>query len=172
MPGYLDEFLRFWSSQPQVNRVWFSLFTPQRGATDAEILPPAQRAAVIAELRTLRVKYPVLELPEAAIRELESPPSSPESCIFARTTTTISADLRTRITPCQFGGDPDCTQCGCIASMALAAVGNHRVAGRLTAGHLFMVSDQVGKRWNQVRQYLSRRSAGQDGPLPFKILQP
>src|ERR1700691_5558673 len=31
--GYLDEFLGFWSSKPEIVRVWFSLFTPQRGAT-------------------------------------------------------------------------------------------------------------------------------------------
>jgi MoaA/NifB/PqqE/SkfB family radical SAM enzyme len=111
-PGYLDEFLGFWSGRPEIERVWFSMFTPQRGATDVEILNPAQRASVIADLRQLRVKYPILEMPEALIRELEAPPSSPEECIFARTTKTISADLTTPVTPCQFGGDPDCSQCG------------------------------------------------------------
>ena len=169
--GYLDEFLRFWSSQPQINKVWFSFFTPQRGATDPEILSPALRASVIAELRTLRVKYPALEMPEELLREFETPPSSPESCIFARTTSTFSADLNTRITPCQFGGDPDCTQCGCIASMVLAAVGHHRVAGPLTAGQLYLGSDRIGRRWKQLQQYLTRKPAVQDGALPFKILQ-
>ena len=169
--GYLDEFLRFWTSQPQVVKVWFSLFTPQRGATDAEILPPVQRAAVIAELRKLRVKYPTLEMPDGMITELESPPSSPQACIFARTTTTISADLETRITPCQFGGDPDCTQCGCVASMALAAVGSYRVAGPITAGQLYLASDRIGKGWKQLQQRLSRKPPAQDIPLPFRILQ-
>ena len=37
-PGYLDEFLHFWSTVPEVQKVWFSLFTPQRGAADKEIL--------------------------------------------------------------------------------------------------------------------------------------
>ena len=41
-PGYLDEFLAFWTAQPQISKVWFSVFTPQRGATDPEILPPSQ----------------------------------------------------------------------------------------------------------------------------------
>src|ERR1700744_2832315 len=27
-PGYLEEFLRFWSARPEINKVWFSLFTP------------------------------------------------------------------------------------------------------------------------------------------------
>ena len=139
-PGYLDAFLSFWSRQSAVVKVWFSIFTPQRGATDQEILTRSQRASTIAELRRLRLKYAALEMPEALIRELESPPARPEDCIFARTTETISADLKTRITPCQFGGNPDCEQCGCIASMALAAVGHYRVAGPFTAGHLFKAS--------------------------------
>src|SRR5271169_5201395 len=49
-PGYLDQFLQFWSAQPAVAKVWFSLFTPQHGATDPEILTAAQRAATILEL--------------------------------------------------------------------------------------------------------------------------
>ena len=31
-PGYLDQFLEFWSGRPEVVKVWFSLFTPQRGS--------------------------------------------------------------------------------------------------------------------------------------------
>jgi MoaA/NifB/PqqE/SkfB family radical SAM enzyme len=168
--GYLDEFLAFWSARPQVAKVWFSLFTPQRGAADAEILSPTQRANVLAEMRHLRLKYPKLEMPEALIRELERPPSNPSECIFARTTTTVSADLKTRITPCQFGGDPDCGQCGCIASMALAAVGHHPVLGGLTAGHLFMASDRVGKVLHRARRGLARKPSAQPVLSPFKIM--
>lgn len=167
--GYLEEFLRFWSGRPEVVKVWFSLFTPQRGANDPEILTFAQRDAVLADLKRLRHIYPVLELPEAAIREFASPPKSPKECIFARTTRTISADLTTMITPCQFGGDPDCERCGCFASMGLAAVGNHRVVGPLTAGHLFMASDRVGRAWSGVRSLF----AGKPEPVqasPFNIL--
>ena len=171
-PGYLDEFLGFWTSRPEIARVWFSIFTPQRGATDPEILTPSQRATTIAELVQLRLKYPKLDMPEGLIQELASPPSSPAECIFARTTETISADLRTQITPCQFGGDPDCTQCGCIASMALAAVGHHRVAGSLTAGQLFMASDRIGKSWKSLQRRLSRKPVLRSLPAPFKILAP
>jgi MoaA/NifB/PqqE/SkfB family radical SAM enzyme len=156
-PGYLDEFLEFWSGRPEIVKVWFSLFTPQRGAVDPEILTPPQRAAVLADLRRLRVAYPVLDMPEPLIREMEFPPQSPEECIFARTTQTISADLKTHIRPCQFGGDPDCGQCGCIASMALAAVGHHRVVGGLTAGQIFIASDRVGKGLKMVRRKFARR---------------
>jgi MoaA/NifB/PqqE/SkfB family radical SAM enzyme len=169
-PGYLDEFLRFWSARPEIERVWFSIFTPQRGATDVEILTSAQRAAVIKELRRLRVNYPILEMPEVLLDEFEAPPSSPEECIFARTTKTISADLTTQVTPCQFGGDPDCAQCGCVASMVLAAVGHHRVVGGLTAGHLFLASDRLGKSWRNLRDSFQRPPT-QPVQSPFNILQ-
>jgi len=162
-PGYLDEFLEFWSGRPEIAKVWFSLFTPQRGAIDPEILTLPQRASVIADLRRLRVAYPVLDMPEPLIREMESPPKSPQECIFARTTQTISADLRTQITPCQFGGDPDCGQCGCIASMALAAVGHHRVLGGLTAGQIFITSERAGRGLKTMRRKFARQTLHQPG---------
>lgn len=170
-PGYLEEFLRFWCNHPEVAKVWFSVFTPQRGATDQEILTNSQRAGVIAELRQLRLKYDKLDMPEAVIQELASPPSNPRECIFARTTKVISADLKTLVTPCQFGGDPDCERCGCIASMGLAAVGHHRVAGRVTAGNLFMASDRLGQGWNRVRQFFSRPGRAHPVASPFRILE-
>lgn len=171
-PGYLDDFLGFWSKQRAVAKVWFSIFTPQRGATDREILTPSQRSSTIAELRRLRRKYAVLEMPEAVIRELESPPKSPESCIFARTTEIITADLKTRVKPCQFGGDPDCEQCGCIASMGLAAVGHHRVLGGLTAGHLFMASSRMGGAWRSLSESVFHKNGVHAEVSPFNILEP
>jgi organic radical activating enzyme len=170
--GYLNEFLRFWTNQPEVTKVWFSIFTPQRGAVDPEILTPSQRASTIADLRQLRLQYPKLDMAESLIRELESPPGNPQECIFARTTETISADLKTQITPCQFGGNPDCERCGCIASMGLAAVGHHRLLGQLTAGHIFMASDRLGKSWRNVLRAFSRRPVVQSRLSPFNILEP
>lgn len=158
-PGYLEEFLKFWTPRPQINKVWFSLFTPQMGATDPEILSPEQRAFVVKDLLRLREIYPKLDMHDSLIREILSPPKSPTDCIFARTTHTISADLKTKITPCQFGGNPDCSQCGCIASMGLAAVGHHKVVGSLTAGQLFFVSDRVGAAYRKALTVF-------DPPLP------
>jgi MoaA/NifB/PqqE/SkfB family radical SAM enzyme len=169
-PGYLDEFLAFWSGRPEVVKVWFSIFTPQKGATDLEILTPAQRASVIADLRQLRTKYPVLDMPDVVIDEIAAPPKSPKECIFARTTKTISADLKTQITPCQFGGNPDCEQCGCIASMGLAAVGHHKLLGPLTAGHVFMTSDRLGKSWRRLKESFLPKPRIHVTATPFKIL--
>ena len=144
-PGYLRAFLEFWTPRPEVQKVWFSLFTPQRGDDLPEILTPAERRQVIAELLDLRKQFPKLDMPEGLILEMASPPSSPEECIFALTTQTLSADLKTKITPCQFGGDPDCSSCGCIASMGLAAVANHKLAGFIPVGAIFRASLQIGR---------------------------
>jgi len=170
-PDYLDEFLAFWSSQPEVAKVWFSLFTPQRGSSDTEILSPAQRINTIKDLHRLRVKYPKLDMPEVVVREIASPPDNPRECIFARTTAIVSADLQTRVTPCQFGGEPDCAQCGCIASMGLAAVGHHRL-GPVTVGQIFMASDLFGKAWQRFQRRLLPKSRIRLGASPFHILAP
>ncbi|MBS1808905.1 MAG: radical SAM protein [Acidobacteria bacterium] len=143
--GYLEEFLTFWSAKEEVKRVWFSLFTPQMGAQDVEILSPATRLKVLQELGSLRSRFPKLHLPNQVIEGYKNPPAKPEDCIFSRTTLNLTADLQSKITPCQFGGKPDCSQCGCIASAGLAAVGNHRLFGIMPLRSLFNASDQVGQ---------------------------
>ncbi|MBC7926436.1 MAG: radical SAM protein [Bryobacteraceae bacterium] len=145
-PGYLNEFLKFWNPRPEIERIWFSFFTPQRGQFSPEVLSPEQRESAVRQLFALRADYSKLDMPELLLREFLHPPASPADCIFARTTETISADLKTRVTPCQFGGDPDCSQCGCIASMGLAAVGNYKLAGVLPVGFLFKASAAIGER--------------------------
>ncbi len=144
-PGYLEEFLQFWTPRPEIKKVWMSIFTPQKGDRPPECLSPAQRAQVIEELLRLRESYPKLDMAKALIQEFARPPQRPEECIFAQSTLTLSADLETRVTPCQYGGDPDCSQCGCIASMGLAAVGHHRVLPGLTAGMIFQSSLRIGR---------------------------
>jgi len=151
-PGYLQEFVEVWSARKEVAKIWMSIFTPQRGASSAEVLSPGQRAQAVQEMLRLTKVQPKLDMPEALVREFLNPPQSPAECVFARTTRIISADLKTRITPCQFGGDPDCSQCGCVASMGLAAVGHYKLAGGLTAGKIFEISDAVGTRLNRIRK--------------------
>jgi MoaA/NifB/PqqE/SkfB family radical SAM enzyme len=145
-PGYLEEFLRFWTPRPEIQRVWFSLFTPQKGDQLPEILSPSQRSEVVDQLMSLRKLYPKLDMPPELIQQFTQPPQSPDDCIFAQTTATISADLRTKITPCQFGGTPDCSQCGCIASMGLAAIADHKIGGILRVKPIFDASIWLGKR--------------------------
>jgi MoaA/NifB/PqqE/SkfB family radical SAM enzyme len=144
-PGYLAEFLEFWTPRPEIKKVWFSMFTPQIGDHMPEILGPAERAQAIADMMQLRQQYPKLDMPEAVIRQFASPPHSPKDCVFALTTQTLSADLETKITPCQFGGKPDCASCGCIASMGLAAVAAHKLGGVIPVGAIFRTSIRIGQ---------------------------
>ena len=150
-PGYLEEFLRFWSKRTEVEKIWMSLYTPQIGEVSEERLRPADRAGVIADLRALRVKYPKLALPDGLLNVYANPPQSPDECVFAKTTATISADFKTRITPCQFGGAPDCTNCGCIASAGLAAVARHQLLGVIPIAPIFDGSLRVGAQMRRLR---------------------
>jgi MoaA/NifB/PqqE/SkfB family radical SAM enzyme len=148
-PGYLDEFLGFWTPRREIKRIWFSLFTPQIGDRLPEMLTREERNRAVDEMLMLGKKHPKLDMPEHLIREFESPPSSPADCVFAQTTTTVSADLKTRITPCQFGGNPDCSHCGCIASMGLAAVASHKVGGIIPVGMIFNASIRLGRKFGR-----------------------
>jgi MoaA/NifB/PqqE/SkfB family radical SAM enzyme len=150
-PGYLADFLEFWTPRPEVKKVWFSLFTPQVGDQLPEILTAEERARVIAEMTQLRKQYPKLDMPETVIRQFATPPQRPQDCVFALTTQTLSADLQTKITPCQFGGKPDCASCGCIASMGLAAIADHKLGGILSVGSIFRASIQFGQNRANVR---------------------
>lgn len=164
-PGYLREFLEFWTPRPEIKRVWFSIFTPQVGDQMPEILTPAERQQAIADLVELRQAFPKLDMPEALIRQFAKPPHRPEECVFALTTQVFSADLKTKVTPCQYGGKPDCEQCGCIASMGLAAIADHKLGGVVPVGAIFKQSIRIGKWWSGEEE-----NAGVTEP-PLKILQ-
>ena len=145
-PGYIEEFLQYWSAKQDVKKIWISLYTPQVGEVSDERLRPVDRTRVVADLLALRLRYPKLALPKGLIEAYATPPSSPDECVFARTTTTISADLTTRITPCQFGGAPDCGNCGCMASAGLAAVARHHLFGVIPLAPIFTGSMRVGEQ--------------------------
>jgi len=144
--GYLRDFIAFWSARMEVRKIWMSMFTPQIGATAPEILTRDEREEAAKELLRLRLLFPKLDMPAGLIQEFLHPPASPEECIFAQTTHTISADLKSRVTPCQFGGNPDCSQCGCVASMGLAAVGNYKLVAGVTAGSIYWASHSLSKK--------------------------
>jgi MoaA/NifB/PqqE/SkfB family radical SAM enzyme len=149
--GYLDEFVRYWSENPDTRQIWVSLYTPQIGEISEERLTPADRERVVAALMYLRRIYPKLRMPEGMIRVYAEPPQNPDECIFAKTTTCISADFEHKIAPCQFGGNPDCENCGCIASAGLGAVGRHRLPGGLRVGAIFEQSLRIGAGVRRMR---------------------
>lgn len=150
--GYLEEFVRFWSARPEVDQIRFSFFTPQVGETSVEILTPEMRRKAVGDMDRLRLEHPKLLLTPGMLAAYLDPPKSPEECIFARVTRCVSADLETVVTPCQFGGTPDCAQCGCVASMGLHAIGGHRLPGGVRVGALFDASHRVGTVVRRARE--------------------
>ena len=142
---YLRDFADFWSRRAEVLTIWFSLYTPQEGEQCEERLTPEDRRQAIEELARLRVDFPKVEMPDRVLAGFVHPPSTPQECVFAQTTTCISADLATRITPCQFGGSPVCAECGCIASAGLASFGRYKLAGLVPVSDIFYLSRRVGE---------------------------
>lgn len=151
--GYFGEFSRFWSIRPEVKKIWFSLFTPQMGSDSEEILSPNQRNDVLNDLAALRDSYPKIFLPDVVIDGYLNPPKSPGECIFARTTLSLTADLKNRIMPCQFGGTPDCSQCGCFASAGLKSIGDHRLLGVVPVFKLYNTSDRIGSAVGRILRH-------------------
>ena len=151
-PGYVTEFTRFWGANPDVKRIWFSFYTPQQGEESPERLRPEHRQLFVEEITDLYAKEPKLhDMIPSVVRGYLNPPQNPDECIFAKTTACISADLKKPITPCQYGGTPDCTQCGCMATVGLDALGRYRLGGVVPLKHIFNGSLAVGRAVRQLR---------------------
>jgi sulfatase maturation enzyme AslB (radical SAM superfamily) len=163
--GYLEEFVRTWSDNPNVRTMWISLYTPQIGEVSEERLTTADRASVVAELLRLRRKFSKLQMPKGLIEVYADPPASPDDCIFAKTTDCVSADFNTPITPCQFGGAPDCGECGCMASAGLKAVGRHKLGSLVPVGAIFNASFAIGRAVKSVRDRI-KSSDRPPEPMP------
>jgi MoaA/NifB/PqqE/SkfB family radical SAM enzyme len=143
---YLNEYLEFWTSRPEIGRVWLSLYTPQQGEHSEEKLTPESRIRLLGMLPVLKQRYPSLILPQGGTNAFADPPSDPHSCTFSRVSVNYSADLKTRVEPCFFGGTPDCSQCGCAVSaglhwlherpLALGIKTGHLIDGALALGHV------------------------------------
>lgn len=101
-PGYLADFCRFWSDRPEARKIWFSVYTPQEGDDSPERLRPQDREILFEEL-SAAAQFPKVHLPQMVLDGYRNPPRSPKECTFARLSTCLSADLKTRVSPCQFG---------------------------------------------------------------------
>lgn len=147
--GYLAEFAALWSARPEVRTIWFSLYTPQEGEISEERLTPDDRLSAIRQLAAVRTAFPKVYLPDVVLRGYLDTPKSPAECVFAQITTCLSADLSSVVTPCQLGGKPVCSECGCIASAGLASIGHFKVAGLVPVSRILDWSMKVGRRLNQ-----------------------
>jgi MoaA/NifB/PqqE/SkfB family radical SAM enzyme len=150
-PGYLKEYVEFWSARPEVNRIWISGYTPQIGEQSAEMMTPEDRLVVARELPELEKQFPKLLYNEGLAKAFISPPKNPDDCVFSKMSANYSADLKSVVEPCVFGGTPDCSQCGCAISSGLHWVRTVKAVGPLKVGHFIKSSMAVGRFANRLR---------------------
>jgi organic radical activating enzyme len=166
--GYLEEYVACWNARPEVNHIWVSTYTPQAGENSAEMLSDDDREAVARQLVPLRARYPKLLMTEGMAASIRRPPENPDACIFSKMSVNYSADLRSRVEPCIFGGTPDCSQCGCVASAGIDWLGKIKLAGPLRIGHLVESSIRVGRLMNRIRGEQADPERWQHGALATK----
>ncbi len=150
-PSYLEEYVCFWNARPEVNRIWVSLYTPQIGEQTPEMLTRENRETLARELPALTKKYPKLLMNEGIARTFLAPPANPDECLFAKMSANYSADFKSRVEPCVFGGNPDCSQCGCAISSGLHWIRGVKVVGPLKVKHFVGSSIGVGLAVNKLR---------------------
>jgi hypothetical protein len=169
--SYLQEYLAFWNSRPEVNRIWLSLYSPQVGEQTPEMLSREDRGRLVNELPQLRRLFPKLLINEGIAQALREPPANPQECLFARMSANYSADLRTRVEPCVLGGTPDCSQCGCVASSGMHYLQNMKIAGGVRLGSLVRASMACGKTVNRVfrESNIPSRWQGPAAPSPALV---
>ncbi len=149
---YLEEFVDFWSARQEVKAIEVSFFTPQVGETSPEILTREMRGKAVQALASLAPRYPKLVLNRYVLEAFLNPPQNPSECIFATITECLSPDLETVVSPCQFGGNPKCSECGCLGSIGLHAVGERRLAIGLKLRSVFKASHRVGQWARRARE--------------------
>ena len=84
-PGYVTAFTELWAANPDVKRIWFSLYTPQKGedvpgTADAERIAncwSSEIAALHAHEQKLRDMIP------SVVRGYLHPPTESGACIFS-----------------------------------------------------------------------------------------
>jgi len=157
-PGYLEEYVSFWSARPEVNRIWVSVYTPQIGEQTPEMLAPEDRVALAGQLPALAARHPKLLFQKGLAEAFLHPPKNPGDCVFAEMSVNYSADLETRVEPCVFGGTPDCSQCGCAISSGLHWIRNIRLAGPVKVDHFIESSVKIGLLANRLRSRTARHT--------------
>jgi len=165
--GYLAEYVSFWNGRPEVDRIWVSVYTPQIGEQSLEMLRPEDRESLAHQLPSLPKQFPKFLFHPGLARAFLNPPKNPGDCLFAKMSANYSADLKTRVEPCVFGGTPDCSQCGCAASSGMHWVRTVKVAGPLKVDHFISNSVKIGLLMNRLRSRAAKPSRwGASGSAP------
>jgi organic radical activating enzyme len=157
-PGYLEEYVSFCNARAEVNRIWVSVYTPQVGEQSLEMLTSDDREVMARQLPSLCHQYPKLLVTEGMARAFIHPPSNPDDCLFSKMSANYSADLQSRVEPCVFGGEPDCSQCGCAISSGLHWIRTIKLAGPVKIDHFVRGSIGVGLLMNRLRSRSIRPS--------------
>jgi MoaA/NifB/PqqE/SkfB family radical SAM enzyme len=165
--GYLDDYFDFWNSRPEVHQIWLSLYSPQKGEDSPERLLPESRRRIAENIPAWQRKYPKLLADSRFVRAYIAPPKNPADCTFARMSVNFTADLTTRVEPCIFGGDPDCSQCGCAISAALHGIQDLKIKGPLKVGHLVRSSIKIGDLTNSLRPNVGRAERWRKSNAPL-----
>ncbi len=170
--GYLHEYFAFWSARPEVDRIWVSTYTPQVDERTPEMLTATERRELIEDMAGWRARFPKVLMNPHIAEAFAQPPQNPGECVFARMSLNYSADLKTRVEPCIFGGKPDCAQCGCVSSVGLHSLRAIKLAGPLKIGHLVGGSMRIGSLASRLRRSVTP-SRWQDNPpsKPAKFTQ-
>ncbi|HSU30958.1 MAG TPA: radical SAM protein [Bryobacteraceae bacterium] len=150
-PGYIDRYLEFWNSRPEVNNIWVSVYTPQVNEESAERLEDEHRRQLASHFNSVAGQYKKLTMHNGLMQAFVEPPASPSTCLFSKLSVNYTADLTTRVEPCVFGGEPNCAECGCSMSMGMHWLGEYKVVGPLRARHLIAGSLAVGRTVNRFR---------------------
>ena len=68
-----------------MKRIWFSLYTPQKGEESPERLRPEDRERVVDEIASLFESEPKLhDMHPDVVQGYLAPPQNPDECIFAQ----------------------------------------------------------------------------------------
>jgi len=163
--GYLEEYVSFWNARPEVVQIWVSLYTPQQGEESPERLTAEDRQLLAELLPPLGAAYTKFLMHPGLARSFLHPPASPSDCLFSKMSANYSADLQTRVEPCVFGGEPNCAECGCMASTGIHWIRGVKVAGPLRVGHFVRGSVGIGSLVNRLRRGAEKPSRwGTGGP--------
>ena len=150
--GYLEDYFEFWSARPEINHIWVSTYSPQVGEDTCETLTRSDRAKLFQSMPSWRPRFPKLLMTPAMAEAFAQPPATPADCIFSKMSVNYSADLSTRVEPCILGGKPDCSQCGCAASVGFHSLHRTSLIGPLMVGHLVGASVAIGGMVGRLRR--------------------
>ncbi|MGZ4788873.1 MAG: radical SAM protein [Terriglobales bacterium] len=167
---YLDEYLEFWNGRPETRSIWLSTYTPQVGEQSPEMLTAEMKHHLSAKFPEWRKRFPKLLMFGKSGVAFAKPPADPSKCTFATMSANYSADLKTRVEPCIFGGTPDCKQCGCAISIALHCLQDYKIKGPLKAGHFVRGSMKIGAFVNRFRPGHAKPQRWDDADAAIKHL--